>query len=136
MRRTDQWSTGKFPGFIGRYVASVYSDSISFVWRQTMKKTLSAAGLFISLFAVGAYAESWNGTISEEHCGAKHAAATAADQKCIEKCMQGGAAPVFVSGDKVYKIDNPDAVKGHEGHKVTVTGKMEGDSIHVDSVKM
>lgn len=101
-----------------------------------MKKTFATAGLFLSFFAVGAFAESWTGTISDEHCGAKHTAATAKDIACAEKCANGGAAAVFVSGDKVYKIENQDAVKGHMGHKVTIDGKMEGDSIHVDSVKM
>jgi hypothetical protein len=101
-----------------------------------MKKTFAAAGLMLSLFAIGAYAESMQGTISDEHCGAKHVNGTAADQKCAAKCIGGGAAPVFVSGDKVYKIDNPDAVKDHYGHKVTVDGNVSGDSIHVDSVKM
>jgi len=101
-----------------------------------MKKTLATAGLMLSLFAVGAWAESMQGVISDEHCGAKHTAGNAADQKCVAKCISGGAAPVFVSGDKVYTIANPDAVKGHEGHKVTVDGNVSGDSIHVDSVKM
>ncbi len=101
-----------------------------------MKKTFTAAGLMLSLFAFGAFAKSMKGTISDEHCGAKHVNAAEADQKCVEKCISGGAAPVFVSGDKVYKIDNPDAVKDHYGHKVTINGKVTGDSVHVDSVKM
>jgi hypothetical protein len=33
-------------------------------------------------------------------------------------------------------VDNPDALKGHEGHHVAVTGQLTGDSIHVGSVKM
>ena len=38
---------------------------------------------------------------------------------------------------KVLAVDNPDALKGHEGHHVAVTGSMvKGDSMHVDSVKM
>ena len=101
-----------------------------------MKKTLATAGLFLSFFAVGAFAESWSGTVSDEHCGAKHVAASEKDQACAEKCAKGGAAAVFVAGDKVYKIENQDAVKGHMGHKVTITGKMTGDSIHIDDVKM
>jgi hypothetical protein len=101
-----------------------------------MKKTFATAGLFLSFFAAGAFADSWNGTIADEHCGAKHTAATDKDQACAKKCIDGGAAAVFVSGDKVYKIENQDAIKGHEGHKVTINGKMTGDTIHVDSVKM
>lgn len=97
-----------------------------------MKKVI-IAGLFLS---VAAFAESWTGTISDSHCGAKHVAASEADQKCATKCITGGAKPVLVVGDKVLNIDNPDAVKGHEGHKVTVTGNMTGDTVHVDTVKM
>ena len=32
--------------------------------------------------------------------------------------------------------ENPDALKGHEGHHVAVSGHVTGDSIHVMSVKM
>jgi hypothetical protein len=40
------------------------------------------------------------------------------------------------SEGKVYKIANQDKVTAHAGHKVTITGKMEGDTITVDDVKM
>jgi hypothetical protein len=99
-------------------------------------KKLAAAGLFISLFSAGAFAETWAGVISDEHCGAKHAAMTADDKACVEKCTKDGATAVFVAGDKVYKIENQDAVQKHLGHKVSITGTMKGDTVHVDSVKM
>src|SRR4051812_42489598 len=98
-----------------------------------MKKTFAASGMFLSVFAISAFAEDWSGTIADATCGAKHTAATAADQACVKKCMDGGAPAVFIAGDKVYKIANQDAIKGHEGHKVTITGKMTGDTIQVDS---
>jgi hypothetical protein len=37
---------------------------------------------------------------------------------------------------KILTVDNPDALKGHEGHHVAVTGQVTGDSIHVESAKM
>ena len=39
---------------------------------------------------------------------------------------------------KSWSIDNPDAVKGHEGHEVTLRGDVdtEANTIHVKSVKM
>lgn len=97
-----------------------------------MKKVL-VSGLFLS---VAAFAESWSGTISDAHCGAKHAASSESDQKCVASCTKRGEAPVFVAGDKVIEIANPEAVKGHEGHKVTITGSMKGEKVVVDSVKM
>jgi hypothetical protein len=33
-------------------------------------------------------------------------------------------------------VDNPEALAGHEGHHVAVTGHVKGDSVHVESVKM
>jgi hypothetical protein len=37
-----------------------------------------------------------------------------------------------------WTIDNPDAVKGHEGHEVTLRGHVDtaSNTVHVTSVKM
>ena len=77
-----------------------------------------------------------NGWVSDSKCGAKGANAGAAE--CTKKCIAGGAKVVVVtdSDQKVLTVDNPDALTGHEGHHVAVTGTVNGDSIHVDSVKM
>ena len=41
-------------------------------------------------------------------------------------------------GNKTYTIENSDAVKGHEGHDVRLSGHVDtsASSIHVTSVKM
>ena len=77
-----------------------------------------------------------NGWVSDSKCGAKGANAKAAE--CTKKCIAGGAKVVVVtdSDQKVLTVENPDALTGHEGHHVAVTGTVNGDSIHVDSVKM
>ena len=100
------------------------------------KKLLLTATAFLSLSAASAFAETWNGTISDAMCNTKHVAATDKDMACAQKCVKGGSPAVLVVGDKVYKIDNQDAVKDHIGHKVAITGTMTGDSIHVDKVAM
>lgn len=76
------------------------------------------------------------GWVSDSKCGAKNANAGGAE--CTKKCLEKGAKMVVVTDDdqKVLAVDNPDALKGHEGHHVAVTGKVSGDSIHVDSTKM
>jgi hypothetical protein len=76
------------------------------------------------------------GWVSDDKCGAKGANAKA--EACTKKCLDAGAKMVVVTdGDqKVLMVDNPDSLKGHEGHHVAVTGTMKGDSIHVDSAKM
>jgi hypothetical protein len=56
---------------------------------------------------------------------------------CAEKCIKGGSPAVLVTDDgTVYKIADQDKVVAHAGHKVTITGTMDGDAIKVDSVKM
>ena len=37
---------------------------------------------------------------------------------------------------KVYKIANQDKVTAHAGHKVTISGTIDGDTIKAESVKM
>jgi hypothetical protein len=77
-----------------------------------------------------------NGYVSDNMCGAKGSYTAHAD--CMKKCLAKGAKAVIVTdGDqKVLAVDNPDALKGHEGHHIAATGEVKGDSIHVDSVKM
>lgn len=100
------------------------------------RKILATAAICLSFSTAAFAADSWKGTISDSMCAAKHEKGTKADMDCAQKCVKGGSPAVFVSGGKVYKIDNQDAVKDHVGHKVTLTGTMTGDTIHIDSVKM
>lgn len=76
------------------------------------------------------------GYVSDSKCGAKGANTKAA--ACTKKCIQAGAKMVVVTDEdqKVLTVENPDALTGHEGHHVAVTGHVMGDSIHVESVKM
>ena len=77
-----------------------------------------------------------NGWIVDAKCGAK--GANAGGEACTKKCVAAGEKMVIVTdGDnKVLAVENQDALKGHEGHHVTVTGTMGKDSIKVGSVKM
>lgn len=101
-----------------------------------MKKLLVASAL-MAIGSLSAFAGQWSGTFADSKC--KHTDGTAAHIACTEKCVKGGADAVFVtSDDKVLKIDKAsmDKVTPHLGHKVTVTGKVEGDTLTVESVKM
>jgi hypothetical protein len=76
------------------------------------------------------------GWVADDKCGAKGANAGA--EACTKKCLAAGAKMVIVTDDdsKVLAVENPDALKGHEGHHIAVTGHVEKDSIHVESAKM
>ena len=94
-----------------------------------MKKiTLVAGGLCLSsvLLFAAAKDNSWDGWISDSKCAAK--GANPAHAACAKKCIEAGEKPVLVTdnGQKVMNIENPDAVAGHEGQHVKVTGTMKG----------
>lgn len=103
-----------------------------------MKRTIALLAVAVSFAWVAARAadsSSINGWISDSMCGAKHAGSGAA---CVKKCIDGGMAPVFVDEAKkaVWKIDNPDAVKGFYGDHVTIKATTDSDSksVHIDSI--
>ena len=115
-----------------------------------MKKlavSLFAVALMCSLSALAqdnmksdkpAKATKISGWVSDSKCGAAGAKAGHAD--CMKKCTDAGEKVVFVSDkDKsVWSVDNPEELKGHEGHHVRVTAHVDktNNSIHVASVKM
>ena len=99
-----------------------------------MKKVL---GVF-AFCALSAMAADCTGYISDAACAGKKEDHGASDDhaSCAARCIKGGSPAVFVSDGKVYKISNQDKVVAHAGHKVTLSGTMDGDTIMVDSVKM
>jgi len=76
------------------------------------------------------------GWVSDDKCGAKGANDKA--EACTKKCLAAGAKMVIVTDadQKILMVDNPEALKGHEGHHISASGTVKGDSIHVDSMKM
>ena len=100
---------------------------------------LLLAGAFVVSVASVSFAgdaQTVNGWVADSKCGVKGANAGA--EACTKKCIAAGASPVVVTDtdQKVLTVENPDALKEHYGHHVAVTGHIDGDKIHVESVKM
>jgi hypothetical protein len=107
------------------------------VMKEVLLVCLGISVLFFMIISVSAADKTTlNGWVSDSKCGAKGANAGA--EACTKKCLAAGAKVVVVtdSDQKVLAVDNPEALKGHEGHHIAVTGVITGDSIHVDSMKM
>ena len=105
--------------------------------------------LLLALFAVfavsGFTAQTWTGKISDADCGAKHKSAAEhggaamSDHDCAVACGKGGGKYVFVTGGKVYPINNQDfaGLEQHAGHTVRLTGDLQSQgTIDVTGVKM
>jgi hypothetical protein len=111
--------------------------------KPAMRKVFALCLLICFVFALTALAfddmgksATVNGWVSDDKCGAKGANAKA--EACTKKCLAAGAKMVIVTDkdQKILTVDNPDALKGHEGHHIAATGMVMGDSIHVESMKM
>jgi hypothetical protein len=101
-----------------------------------MKKVLATFAL-MAIGSLSAFAGEWSGYIADSKC--KHTDGTDKSIACTQSCIKKGADAVFVtSDDKVLKIDKAslDKVTPHYGHKVTVTGKVSGDTLTIDTIKM
>ena len=97
-----------------------------------MKKLLILVVALSVMFTVTGFAQD----MSKDSGMAK---AAPAPLKSIKGTVKAdGDKLTFVSDKdkKSWDVANPEALKGHEGHHVAVTGTMTGESMHVDSVKM
>jgi len=97
--------------------------------------TMLAFALLLAGCMSWAAAKTFRGTVSDEHCGAKHAKASDEAAQCVAKCAQGGAKYVLVSHGKVYKVEPQDKFADFAGKSVKVTGTASGDTITAESVE-
>ncbi|HWE49611.1 MAG TPA: hypothetical protein VG273_07480 [Bryobacteraceae bacterium] len=114
-------------------------------------KRLVTILLLSAVASISAMAADFTGYVSDTKCAASNAKAGAASEwvkpaafeACAKQCVKEGSAPVFVTADnKIVKI-GPDAMEKvlpMLGHKVTLTGKIEGGTLvkvdSINSVKM
>ena len=102
-----------------------------------MKKTIQMMMLSGSLVLGAAHAAELTGWISDSNCGAGNASSEASSRACADRCIKGGAAPVFVTeaDKKVYKIADGAKVAQHLKGKVKVTGTLKGDTLTITDIK-
>ncbi len=91
----------------------------------------------LSLCAASMFAADgkWTGMLADAKCGKNHADGSEKSAKCAQACVKNGQDAVLVSGEEVIKIANQDAVKEHVGHKVTIEGNLENNTLTVKNVK-
>jgi hypothetical protein len=80
--------------------------------------------------------QTYEGMITDAHCGAKHSAAiceTAAE--CARGCVRKGEQFVLVDGDTIYLLEGDLAsLTRVAGQRVRVVGKLNGRKISITSV--
>src|ERR1700679_1514772 len=106
-----------------------------------MKQTLFIAGLSITAaLGVGRADQTFTGEIMDSQCAdmgshdnmmkGEHASNA---KECALACVKKGAPLALFdpAAKKAYRLDNQKKAKDFAGQKVTVTGKLADDSIHV-----
>ena len=77
--------------------------------------------------------ETYEGVVTDTHCGAKHQASirkNAAD--CARSCVHAGSQFALVDGDKTYILTgDPERLKDAAGRRVKVLGTLSGETIAV-----
>ena len=98
-------------------------------------KKLSILAVMAAAMSVSAMAADWTGYIVDQNCSTKKE--MLGNVACAQSCIKRGSPAVLVTDDgKIYKIADQDKVKEAAGKKVTITGKMDNETITVESVKM
>ena len=111
---------------------------------SVLSKTLAAAMIVLAaaIAAAGGSEQSWKGRIGDSMCGVAHTTSgdpsgkTPTDGDCVRSCVKDGSAYVFVSGGKVFAIEDQafaDLDK-NAGRDVTVYGEMTQDSIRISRI--
>jgi hypothetical protein len=109
-----------------------------------MNKLMTAVFAFVLVCSMSAFAKDstkkaekapapktmkLKGVVSDAKCGAKVA------EGCTKKCVDAGEKMVFVNDadQKVWAVNNQDALKGHEGHHIQIKAAVHDDgSIDVE----
>lgn len=97
---------------------------------------------FLLVFSVGLAGQSaspnsgsWSGVIINSNCTPEEAFAEAA--KCTQKDAPGSKMALYDDTIRqVYILDPQDQATGHLGDSVTVNGTLEGNTLHLTSLKM
>jgi hypothetical protein len=89
------------------------------------------------------FAADLTGKIGDSMCGAthktmaEHGASKMTDQECTLACVKKGGKYVFISGGKIYQIENQDfqELEKHAGQNVKISGEVKGDAVMLSKIE-
>jgi hypothetical protein len=94
-----------------------------------------AFGLALTAQSENPISGSWSGVIINSNCNTDEAFAEA--PKCTEKDVPGTKLALYDDTTRqIFILDPQDQAIGHLGDSMTLTGTLEGNTVHVASLKM
>ena len=118
---------------IGIVCVLAYSMTMS---RSSPGPTVAAAESATGVQSSALPLQTYEGIITDTHCGAKHSASVGMSAgDCTRACVHSGESFALVDGDTTYRLkgDQP-ALKRAAGERVKVLGTLDGNAISVASV--
>ena len=106
--------------------------------RRFIVKLFATFVLALTTLAFNAAAEEYKGIVADSHCAKSQPEKINSPDhaKCAASCIKGGAKAVLVTPEgKVYNLDKQEKAVPLAGQKVTVDGKLDGDTIKVTSIE-
>jgi hypothetical protein len=90
-----------------------------------------------TLPALAASKQTFTGEVGDAMCGKQHMEGSPAE--CTRACVSKGSKYALIVGEKVYILDTADkmalaTLDQQAGKNASVTGTLDGDTIHVSSV--
>ena len=103
--------------------------------RMLLAVSIAFVAVGVSVRAQDAKETTLTGVVSDALCGKKHSMMNMSAADCTRMCVKGGQGFALVVGDKVYNLrgDSPELDK-YAGQKVAVKGKLNADTLVVESV--
>ena len=82
--------------------------------------------------------QTWLGFVTDTHCGTNCQVTKdmTPDKKCIDRCVREGSKYGLWVGHHVYELEPQPKAAHYAGRDVVVTGTLNGEIIHIDSIEV
>jgi hypothetical protein len=79
----------------------------------------------------------WQGFVTDTHCGTNCQVTKnmTPDKKCVDRCVREGSKYGLWVGNHVYTLEPQSKAARYAARDVTVTGTLDGETIHIDSIE-
>jgi hypothetical protein len=81
--------------------------------------------------------QAWQGFVTDTHCGTNCQVTKdmTPDKKCIHRCVKDGSKYGLWVGHHVFELEPQSKAAQYAAKDVSVTGTLDGEAIHIDSIK-
>ena len=95
-----------------------------------------AVVVLISFFPPDPAVSTWNGFVTDTHCGTncQRTSAMTPDLACIRRCVKQGSKYGLWSGNHVYTLEPQSRAAKFAAENVRVTGNLANDTIYIQSI--